>query len=218
MSEYLFAPPAPAAVAILGRTAHFPIRRIFCVGRNYEAHANEMGVAVDREAPFYFTKTPAHVVPSGGTIDYPPGTTNYHYEMELVVALGHGGFRIAEADALGHVFGYACGLDMTRRDLQAAAKEKQRPWDIAKDVEQSAVLGEIAPASETGHITRGRIELRVNGATKQSADVSELIHSVAAVIAHLSQVLPLASRRSDLHRHTGGRRHSAARRSARRID
>ena len=187
MTEFLFPLPAPAAAAVRGRAARFPIHRIFCVGRNYEAHAKEMGVAADREAPFYFTKTPAHVVPSGGTIDYPPGTNNYHYEMELVAALGKGGVRIAEADALGHVFGYACGLDMTRRDLQAVAKEKQRPWDIAKDVEQSAVLGEIAPASEAGHIARGRIELRVNGATKQSADVSELIHSVAAVIAHLSQ-------------------------------
>jgi fumarylpyruvate hydrolase len=187
MSEYLFPPPAPAAASVRGQSLRFPIRRIFCVGRNYEAHAKEMGAAIDREAPFYFTKTPAHVVPAGGTIDYPPGTTNYHYEMELVVALGKGGFRIAEGDALDHVFGYACGLDMTRRDLQAAAKEKQRPWDIAKDVEQSAVVGEIAPSSEIGHITRGRIELRVNGQTKQSADVSDLIHSVAAVIVHLSQ-------------------------------
>jgi len=146
-----------------------------------------MGVAADREAPFYFTKSPEHVVLSGGTIAYPPGTSNYHYEMELVVAIGKKGFGIPEAQALEHVFGYACGLDMTRRDLQGAAKEKQRPWDIGKDVEQSAVLGAIAPASETGHIARGRIELRVNGQQKQSADVSQLIHSVAAIIAHLSQ-------------------------------
>ena len=107
--------------------------------------------------------------------------------MELVVAIGTAGFRIAEAQALDHVFGYACGLDMTRRDLQSAAKEKQRPWDIGKDVEQSAVLGDIVPAAEIGHPDRGRIELRVNGQTKQSADVSQLIHGVAAVIAHLSQ-------------------------------
>ena len=146
-----------------------------------------MGVAADREAPFYFTKTAHHYVASGSTAPYPSGTNNYHYEMELVVAIGKAGFRISEAQALDHVFGYACGLDMTRRDLQAAAKEKQRPWDIGKDVEQSAVLGDIAPAADAGHPSRGRIELRVNGQTKQSSDVSDLIHNVRAVIAHLSQ-------------------------------
>ena len=187
MTEYVFAPPSPAAAPITGTTERFPIRRIFCVGRNYEAHAKEMGVAADREAPFYFTKSSAHYAPSGSTIAYPSGTNSYHYEMEFVVAIGKAGFRIAEAQALDHVFGYACGLDMTRRDLQAAAKEKQRPWDIAKDVEQSAVLGEIAPATAIGHPAGGRIELRVNGQTKQSADISQLIHSVPAVIAHLSQ-------------------------------
>ena len=186
MSQFVFPPPSPAAAPIRGRAGRFPLRRIFCVGRNYEAHAREMGVAADREAPFYFTKASEHYAPSGSTIAYPPGTGNYHYEMELVVAIGTSGFRIPEGEALGHVFGYACGLDMTRRDLQSAAKEKQRPWDIGKDVEQSAVLGEIAPASEIGHPDRGRIELRVNGQVKQSADVSDLIHGVPAVIAHLS--------------------------------
>ncbi len=146
-----------------------------------------MGVAADREAPFYFTKASHHYVPSGSTAPYPPGTSNYHYEMELVVAIGTAGFHIPEARALEHVYGYACGLDMTRRDLQAAAKEKQRPWDIGKDVEQSAVLGEIARAAEIGHPSRARIELRVNGQTKQSSDISDLIHNVGAVIAHLSQ-------------------------------
>lgn len=187
MSEYSFPPPPPVAAAIRGRAERFPIRRIFCVGRNYEAHAKEMGVAADREAPFYFTKASAHVVASGTTVPYPPGTSNYHYEMELVAAIGRAGFRIAEAQALDHVFGYACGLDMTRRDLQAAAKDKQRPWDIGKDVEQSAVLGDIAPAAEIGHPDQGRIELRVNGQSRQSSDLSLLIHSVAAVVAHLSQ-------------------------------
>jgi fumarylpyruvate hydrolase len=186
VSQFVFPPPSPAAAPIRGRAERFPLRRIFCVGRNYEAHAREMGVAADREAPFYFTKASEHYAPSGSTIAYPPGTGNYHYEMELVVAIGKSGFRIPEGEALGHVFGYACGLDMTRRDLQSAAKEKQRPWDIGKDVEQSAVLGEIAPASEIGHPDRGRIELRVNGQVKQSADVSDLIHGVPAVIAHLS--------------------------------
>ena len=186
MSQFVFPPPSPAAAPIRGRAERFPLRRIFCVGRNYEAHAREMGVAADREAPFYFTKASEHYAPSGSTISYPPGTGNYHYEMELVVAIGTSGFRIPEAEALGHVFGYACGLDMTRRDLQSAAKEKQRPWDIGKDVEQSAVLGEIAPAADIGHPARGRIELRLNGQVKQSADVSDLIHGVPAVIAHLS--------------------------------
>jgi fumarylpyruvate hydrolase len=187
VSEFVFPLPAPAAAPVRGRSERFPIRRIFCVGRNYEAHAKEMGVAVDREAPFYFTKASDHYVASGATVPYPPGTKSYHYEMELVVAIGRAGFRIAETDALDSVFGYACGLDMTRRDLQSAAKEKQRPWDIGKDVEQSAVLGEIAPSAEIGHPDRGRIELRVNGQTRQSSDLSDLIHSVPAVIAHLSQ-------------------------------
>jgi len=186
VSQFVFPPPSPAAAPIRGRAGRFPLRRIFCVGRNYEAHAREMGVAADREAPFYFTKASEHYAPSGSTIAYPPGTGNYHYEMELVVAIGTSGFRIPEAEALGHVFGYACGLDMTRRDLQSAAKEQQRPWDIGKDVEQSAVLGEIAPAADIGHPARGRIELRLNGQVKQSADVSDLIHGVPAVIAHLS--------------------------------
>jgi fumarylpyruvate hydrolase len=187
VSDFVFPPPPTVAASIRGRAEQFPIRRIFCVGRNYEAHAKEMGVAADREAPFYFTKAAHHYVPSASTAPYPPGTNNYHYEMELVVAIGTPGFRIPEAHALDHVFGYACGLDMTRRDLQTAAKEKQRPWDIGKDVEQSAVLGDIAPAAEIGHPHRGRIELRVNGQTKQSSDVSDLIHNVSAVIAHLSQ-------------------------------
>ena len=215
MSEFAFPPPPPASAPIQGRAERFPLYRIFCVGRNYEAHAKEMGAAVDREAPFYFTKAAGHYAPSGAAIAYPPGTSSYHHEMEFVVAIGKAGFRIAEAQALEHVFGYACGLDMTRRDLQAAAKEKQRPWDLGKDVEQSAVLGEIAPATAIGHPTRGRIELRVNGQTRQSSDVSMLIHSVPAVIAHLSQVLPPAARRSHLHRHAGGCGRGEAGRSAR---
>jgi len=180
--------PAPALVtaAVSGRAERIAINRIFCVGRNYEAHAKEMGVAVDREAPFYFTKSAAHCVASGSTVPYPPGTSNYHYEMELVVVIGAPAFRVAASDALGHVFGYACGLDMTRRDLQLAAREKQRPWDLGKDVEQSAVLSEIVPASEIGHPSAGSIELRVNDVVKQKADVAQLIHKMPEVIAHLS--------------------------------
>jgi fumarylpyruvate hydrolase len=146
-----------------------------------------MGVAVDREAPFYFTKAAEHYVPSGSTVPYPPGTGNYHYEMELVAAIGKPGFRVAGPQALDLVFGYACGLDMTRRDLQFAAREHRRPWDLGKDFEQSAVLTDIVPAADIGHPRTGRIELRVNGETKQSSDVSLLIHDVAAVITHLSR-------------------------------
>ena len=187
MSQLLFPAQPPAVAAVRGRAEGFPIRRIFCVGRNYEAHAKEMGVVVDREAPFYFTKAAEDYVPSGSTVPYPPGTSNYHYEMELVAAIGKPGFRIAEAQALEHVFGYACGLDMTRRDLQLAAREQRRPWDLGKDFEQSAILSEIVPAAGNSHPRKGRIELRVNGQTKQSSDLSLLIHDVAAVITHLTQ-------------------------------
>jgi len=186
MSTLLFPAPAPLLADIRGRDEKFPLRRIFCVGRNYEAHAREMGVPADREAPFYFTKSAAHYLPSGATVSYPPGTSNYHHEMELVAAIGRAGFRIPAAQALDHVFGYACGLDMTRRDLQLNAREQRRPWDLAKDFEGSAVLAEIVPATLVGHPGAGRIELRVNGRTRQSSDLSLLIHAVGAVIAHLS--------------------------------
>jgi len=186
MSQLVFAAPPVVTAPVSGRSDRVPIRRIFCVGRNYEAHAREMGVAVDREAPFYFTKAAEHYVPSGSTVSYPPGTSNYHYELELVVVIGAPAFRVPAQGALDCVFGYACGLDMTRRDLQSAAKEQRRPWDLGKDFEQSAVLSEIVPASEIGHPAAGRIELRVNGEPRQSGDISELIHKVPEVIAHLS--------------------------------
>ena len=185
-SQLLFPTPPVPAVPVRGRTERILIRRIFCVGRNYEAHAREMGVAVDRETPFYFTKAAEHYVASGSTAPYPPGTNNYHYEVELVAVIGAPAFRIPADRALQCVFGYACGLDMTRRDLQNAAKDQRRPWDLAKDVEQSAVLGEVAPATEIGHPSEGRIELRLNGQTRQQADISQLIHSVPAIVAHLS--------------------------------
>ncbi|SNS52014.1 fumarylpyruvate hydrolase [Noviherbaspirillum humi] len=186
MSQYLFAPAPVVAAPVRGSSQTYPIRRIFCVGRNYEAHAKEMGVQVDREAPFYFTKSAHTYVPSGATVAYPPGTANYHYEMELVVAIGKEGFRIDKDKALEHVYGYACGLDMTRRDLQLVAREQRRPWDLGKDFEESAVLGEIVPAAESGHFSQGAIELRVNGQTKQASDLTLLIHAVPEIIAHLS--------------------------------
>lgn len=187
VTEYVFSPPPPVAVPVRGRAEMFPLRRIFCVGRNYEAHAREMGDVADREAPFYFNKSAHDYVASGATIPYPPGTDNFHHEMELVVAIGKPGFRIASEAALDHVFGYACGLDMTRRDLQSALREKQRPWDLAKDFENSAVVSEIAPAASIGHPAKGRIELAVNGEVRQSSDLSFLVHPVPALIAHLSR-------------------------------
>lgn len=186
MSAFLFPAPPTVAVPVEGETRLFPVRRIFCVGRNYEAHAREMGVAPDREAPFYFTKSAVHYVPSGSAVAYPPATQNYQFEMELVVAIGSAGFALTPEQALQCVFGYACGLDMTRRDLQFAARDKKRPWDVGKDFEESAVIAPIVPASHCGHLRRGRIELRVNGETKQSSDIGLLIHDVAAVIADLS--------------------------------
>src|SRR4051794_34874278 len=185
MSEWLFPAPPIVAVPVRSRAERMPIRRIFCVGRNYEAHAKEMGVAVDREAPFYFTKTAEHYTPSGAIVPYPPGTHNYHYELELVVAIGAPAFEVAVARALDHVYGYACGLDMTRRDLQLVAREQRRPWDLAKDVEQSAVVSEIVPAADIGHPREGILDLRVNGGTRQKSDLSLLIHGVPEIIAHL---------------------------------
>jgi fumarylpyruvate hydrolase len=187
MTDYLFSPPTPVSAPICGMRERFPIYRIFCVGRNYEAHAKEMGVAVDRAAPFYFTKAACHYVASGAVVAYPPGTANYQYELELVAAIGKAGFEIDQNEALDHVFGYACGLDMTRRDLQLQAREKQRPWDLGKDFEESAVLSEIVPASAIGHPAKGRIVLKVNDAVKQDADISALIHPVSALVARLSR-------------------------------
>jgi len=169
----------------------FPVRRVFCVGRNYAAHAREMGRDPDREPPFFFTKWAETVVPSGTTIAYPTETANYQYEGELVVAIGKGGRNIAAEDALDHVYGYATGLDMTRRDLQSQAKELGRPWDTAKNVEQSAPLGLIRPASQVGHPDKGRITLTLNGQLKQDGDLSDLIWPIADVIAFLSKLYRL---------------------------
>jgi fumarylpyruvate hydrolase len=193
MTDLFFDVPQVPAVPVRGSDSRYPIRRIFCVGRNYEAHAKEMGVVADREAPFYFTKTPLHWVSTGATINYPPGTANYHYEMELVIAIGVPTFQVSADDAWASIFGYACGLDMTRRDLQLKARDKGRPWDLGKDFEQSAVLGPIVRASEVPRMTQGKIELKVNGTVKQSSNLSFLIHGVPAIIADLSkfyQLLP----------------------------
>lgn len=187
MNELLFPVPSPLMLPVRGRDQRIAIRRIFCVGRNYEAHAKEMGVAVDREAPFYFTKAAEHYVPSGSVVPYPPGTSNYQYELELVAVLGGPAFHVPLDRALDCVFGYACGLDMTRRDLQLAAREQRRPWDLGKDFEQSAVVSDVVPAAAIGHPREGTLELRVNGDIKQQSNVSLLIHGVPEIIAHLSR-------------------------------
>ena len=181
----LFEPPA----AVTARTSDghaFPVRRLFCIGRNYADHAKEMGVEVDRDAPFFFTKWAETVVPSG-PIAYPPMTENYHYEAELVVAIGKGGRNIPDERAVEHIYGYATGLDMTRRDLQLEARAKGRPWDAGKNVEQSSPLGLLHPISETGALTAGAIRLTVNGTVRQEADLADLIHPVDQLIAYLSR-------------------------------
>jgi fumarylpyruvate hydrolase len=183
--NYLFPPSAPKSIAVKDETAQFPVNRIFCVGRNYADHAKEMGVEVDREAPFYFTKTPSAIEGSGQTLPYPPGTKNFHYEMELVIAIGASAFKVSKAKALESVYGYACGLDMTRRDLQLEARAKQRPWDLGKDVEQSAVVSTITRAKDF-RVEDQKISLAVNGSTKQDAKLSDLVWSVEELVSHLS--------------------------------
>lgn len=182
----LFDLPANPSVPVLGEDARFPVRRVFCVGRNYAAHAREMGFAPDKDAPFYFTKSPWAVCPSGATIPFPLGTENCHYEMELVVAIGAPAFRIAEAEALSTVFGYACGFDMTRRDLQNAARDQGRPWDFGKDFENAAVMAPITRAAAFGAVRDQAIRLTQNGAVRQDSVLSDLIFNVPELIAHLS--------------------------------
>ncbi len=188
---YVVSAPTQPSVAVAGSEARFPVRRIFCVGRNYAAHAREMGRDPDREPPFFFTKPADAVVGDGETVAYPPETANFHYEAELVVAIGEGGRDIDEARALDHVWGYAVGNDLTRRDLQLQAREQGRPWDWGKAFDRSAVVGPLRPVSEVGHPATGRIRLSVNGETKQDADLSELIWSVPEIIAILSRSMEL---------------------------
>ena len=191
MTTALFTlPPSPLA-AVAGSDTAFPVRRIFCVGRNYAEHAREMGKDPERDPPFFFTKWAETLVPDGSVIPYPPATANFHFEVELVAAIGHGGRDIATEKALDHVWGYAVGLDMTRRDLQLAARASGRPWDTGKNVEASSPLGLLHPAEVIGHPGRGAIALSVNGAVKQSADLADLIWPVADIIAFLSQLYRL---------------------------
>jgi 2-keto-4-pentenoate hydratase/2-oxohepta-3-ene-1,7-dioic acid hydratase in catechol pathway len=186
---------AQITLPIVGSTEVFPVRRIYCIGRNYAAHAREMGSDPTREPPFFFQKPTDAVqfVAIGSTADhpYPTLTKNYHYELELVAALKSGGKNIPLADALQHVYGYAIGLDMTRRDLQRGMGDQKKPWEIGKSFDMSAPIGPIHPVAMTQHFTKGRIELKVNGQVKQEADLSYMIWSVAEQISQLSQAFEL---------------------------
>jgi fumarylpyruvate hydrolase len=184
---YLFPPPSIKSIPVRGERKAYPVNRIFCVGRNYVEHAKEMGIAVDREKPFYFLKAAAHVAENGATIPYPGGTTNFHYEVELVVAMGKKVFNGDLKKARAAVYGYAVGLDMTRRDLQLSERAHQRPWDLGKDVEQSAVFSKITKAKEFGAVGAQRINLSLNGTLKQDAFLDDLVWKVDEIISHLSK-------------------------------
>jgi len=191
--DYVFPPQPRAFVAIAGDRRRFPARRIFCVGLNYAAHAREMGAEPGAEPPFFFAKPADAIVADGATIPYPPKTANLHHEIELVAALGAGGANIAKDRALDHVFGYAAGIDLTRRDLQTQARDHGRPWDLSKGFDNSAPIGAIRPAATIGHPATGRIELSVNGDLRQAGDLSDMIWSVADIIAILSRFVTLAA-------------------------
>jgi fumarylpyruvate hydrolase len=187
VADYVIPAPSRAAIPVAGGGL-FPVRRIYCVGRNYAEHAREMGHDPDREPPFFFTKPADAILTGGRDMPYPPATHDLHHEMELVVALGQGGAAVSESDAMRLVWGYAAGLDMTRRDLQAEAKKLGRPWDMAKGFDDSAPVGEIVPAEGR---EAGRIELRVNGEVRQSSHLNKLIWSIPETIAYLSRLVRL---------------------------
>ncbi|HEY3145631.1 MAG TPA: fumarylacetoacetate hydrolase family protein [Dongiaceae bacterium] len=188
--SFLFVLPAPA-LPVRGSSSLYPVRRIYCVGRNYAEHAKEMGHDPTREAPFFFQKAPDSLVQDGGVFPYPPRSSDVHHELELVVALKSGGTDIPTDRALGHVFGYAVGLDMTRRDLQGAAKKAGRPWEIGKAFDHAAPCSALVPAAAIGHPAKGAIRLSVNDAVTQQGDLSEMIWNVPEIIAHLSQLFDL---------------------------
>lgn len=191
----LFEPQAPTLVPVVGRPEMFPVRRVYCVGRNYAAHAREMGKDPDKEPPFFFMKPADSVVTGTGplAVHYPPGTKNYQHEIELVIALGSGGRNIAVADAASRIWGYAVGLDMTRRDLQLASRDLGRPWDFGKSFDQSAPLGPIHPASVIGHPDKGAVTLHVNDQLRQQGDLADLIWSIPEIVSFLSEYYTLAA-------------------------
>lgn len=192
MTQYTFAPPAETLIPVVGSDALFPVRRIYCVGRNYAEHAREMGVDPDREPPFFFSKPRDAVVPSGGNIPFPPATNNLQHEVELVVAMAKGGKDIPEAEALSHVYGYATGIDFTRRDLQMIAREKCHPWEPGKGMDHGAPITGIVPATAGTPAADAAIWLKVNGETRQSARLNQVIWSVPEVISRLSHYFELA--------------------------
>lgn len=191
MTKYAVTPMDLPAVAIADTDELFPVRRIYCVGRNYAEHAREMGSDPDRDPPFFFMKPNNTIIADGTDFPYPSKSENVHYEMELVVAIGTGGKDIPQAKAHDHIYGYACGLDMTRRDLQIGMREKGRPWEIGKAFDDSAPCAEIQPASKIGHPSTGAIWLKVNGETKQTADIADLIWNVPETIEYLSGLFEL---------------------------
>ena len=189
--NYVFPIQACPAVTVAGTKDNFPVHRIYCVGQNYAKHAREMGANPEREAPFFFSKPSDAVCPEGAKLPYPLATENLHHEIELVVAIGKKGTHVLVSDALDYVFGYAVGLDLTRRDLQAEAKKKGRPWATAKGFDNSAPCSAIHEVGEVGHIESGKITLSVNGELRQQGDISEMIWSVAEVISSLSNFFEL---------------------------
>ena len=191
MSNFVFPAAEIPSAAVRGTDARYAVSRIFCVGRNYADHAREMGADPTREPPFYFTKPASALTASGSTVPYPTETRNYHYEMELVLALGAPVFKVTPEAAVAAIWGYATGLDMTRRDLQAAAKAGGKPWDTAKGFDQSAILGEIVRKSELGVLDRGAITLSVNGVEKQHGDLADMIWNQAEIVSNLSHLYHL---------------------------
>lgn len=189
MTDFVVTPPTVTSVAVSGSTGRFPVRRVFCVGRNYAEHAREMGANPDRDPPFFFTKPADAVVPASGVLPYPPLTADFHHEIELVIAIGEEGNAIAPENALDFVWGYAVGVDLTRRDLQAAAKKMSRPWDWAKGFDASAPVSEIKRASEIGHPDSGKIWLSVNGESRQQGDLHDMIWPVANIVSYVSQAV-----------------------------
>jgi fumarylpyruvate hydrolase len=192
MTGFVITPPATPALAIADSDQVFPLRRVFCVGRNYAAHAREMGADPDREPPFFFTKPADAVVPASGTVPFPPSTKDLHHEVELVVALKAGGANIEPGQALDLVWGYAVGVDLTRRDLQDVAKKASRPWDLAKGFDASGPCSPLQPLACTGHPEQARVWLEVNGEVKQEGNLNEMIWPVPDVIAYLSRFVTLA--------------------------
>lgn len=192
MSKFVIETPSVVAVPVFGSDALFPVRRIYCIGRNYAAHSVEMGGDPNRETPFFFQKNPNNLDASG-EFPYPAHSDNVHHEIEMAVALKSGGSNIPLDQALEHVYGYAVSLDMTRRDLQDQAKKQGRPWETSKAFERSAPIGPIHPASETGHLDNGRIELKVNGEVRQEGDLNQMIWKVPEMISYLSEYFELAA-------------------------